>query len=381
VAVTVQKSPVFQRLPFEEKRIMKWMLPVFVSVFLVFPAFVFAADYDFQRLYSKKMRVEKNDIISIDNPIGEIHLSNTPSELGSNVIIKQTIHSVADELAKSRQLVMLVRTEEIVKKDSVNINVLFPLKNYQKFCYPAMGGFFSSEVSGNTQGTRITVSAKKGTTLWSDIYVQVPAGQKVIVKSVASTFVIEDFVGDIDFSTDHASAMTAGAIVGNLLLTACHGTLSVSKLTGSLFYDGEDSDLSFCDLVKGKVYAKSTTGDIIWGGKTDSCSSLELQSLSGKIMFNGETAQFTKLANDEGDIEIELASNVKDSLIVSSNTGDIDIKISDTQCKTFEANTIDGKISHNFAGNNKKSLSEQLKGQTGKIILKSVGGDIDLNLK
>ncbi len=192
---------------------------------------------------------------------------------------------------------------------------------------------------------------------------------------------IEDFEGDLDFATDHASAMTAGDIKGNLFLTACHGALSVSKLSGSLFYDGEDSDLSFCDVIRGKVYAKSTTGDLIWTAKADSLVLLELESLSGKIMFEGDLGEVTKLVNDEGKIRIKPTNHVAESLLATTQGGDIELSAPQNFAAKLEAKTQEGKLSCNIPGARDREVLAQLKGKSGFVSLRSERGDIEVKLK
>ncbi len=340
-----------------------------------------AKEYDFQRYYSKKWYIKPGDIVVLENPVGEIHITNTPKELGSFVMVKQRIYAAFDELAKSRQMVMMVRLDVSRRPDSLLMFTKFPMHMFEKYRYPDMGGFFTPQVEGVWQGRKMVVSPKRGAKLWSDIYIQVPAGQKLIVKSIATTLIIEDFIGDIDFATDHASAMTVGDIQGNLFLTACHGALSVSKFQGDLFYDGEDSDISFCDVVKGSVQAKSTTGDIIWNAKCDSTTLVEIESLSGKIMFNGEVADITRLKNDDGDIEIEPTSVITDSLIAQTNGGDIEINLPENFAHKIIARSANGKVKHSFPTGSDRYVEGELKGRAGIVFLSSQRGSIKIKLK
>ncbi len=355
-------------------------LKAFFALF-IFVSIIWGKEYDFQRHFAKKWHVKPNDVILLENPVGEIHISNTEPKLGSFVIVKQRVYAAFDELAKSRQMVMMVRLAATRRQDSLHLSVQFPMHMFDKYEYPDMGGFFTSEVNGMWQGKKMTVSPKKGVKLWSDIYIQVPAGQKVIIRSIAVTLVIEDFEGDIDFSTDHASAMTAGDIRGNFFLTSCHGALSVSKFTGDLFYDGEDSDISFCDVIKGTVRAKSTTGDIIWNAKCDSVDYVEIESLSGKIMFDGDFGKYTRLINDEGKIEIEPTSYVGDSLVATTAGGDIFLQMPENYAREISAKSIEGKINQKLQDGNSNNISALLKGQYGKIFLRSQRGTIKLNIK
>jgi len=340
-----------------------------------------AKEFDFQRYFSKKWHVNANDVIVIENPIGEIQIANTEPELGSFVVVKQRIFASFDELAKSRQMVMMVRVNDTRRPDSLILETQFPMHMFDKYCYPEMGGLFTSEIEGTWQGQKMTISPRKGEKLWSDVHVEIPAGHRVIIRSLAASFLVEDFHGDIDFATNHASAMTAGDIVGNLFITTCHGGLSVSKFTGELFYDGEDSDISFCDVVKGKVNAKSTTGDIIWSAKCDSLMLLEIESLSGKIMFNGEFGKFTRLTNDEGNIRIEPTSHIIDSLVATTVAGNIELTMPENYAGELLASADAGKIKHRLPNGDAKNIRTALKGQGGKIVLKSARGAIDISLK
>ncbi len=348
---------------------------------LILASLIWGKEYDFQRHFAKKWHVKSSDVILLKNPVGEIHISNTDPKLGSFVIVKQRVYAAFDELSKSRQMVMMVRLAATRRQDSLLLSVQFPMHMFDKYKYPDMGGYFTPEVEGIWQGKKMTVSPKKGVKLLSDIYIQVPVGQKVVIRSIAVTFVIEDFQGDIDFATDHASAMTAGDIRGNLFLTSCHGALSVSKFTGDLFYDGEDSDISFCDVIKGTVRAKSTTGDIIWNAKCDSVDYVEMESLSGKVMFDGDFGKYTRLINDEGTIEIEPTSYVGDSLVATTAGGDISLQMPENYAHEIIATSKEGKVKQKLQEGNSNNISAMLKGQYGKVILRSQRGTIKLNIK
>ena len=357
------------------------LLPISILLsFTVFSGIGFAKTYDFQRFFSKRIRIQKGTVVVLDNPVGEIHITNIDPNLGPFLIVKQRVYAEADELAKSRYLVMTVRMNISRRPDTLYLETIFPTHMYDKFCYPDMGGFFTSEASKVWHGKKFTVSSRKGVVLNSDVYLQVPAGTKVSVNSVATTFVVEDFIGDIELFTDHASAMTAGSIKGDLWLTACHGNLSVSQFDGNLFYYGEDSDLSFCDKINGSVYAQSTTGDLIWTANCDSLDSLHLESLSGKIMLDGQVGENCRLKNDEGDIEIKLEKAVEDSLSASTSDGDIKLTMQENYAKNIIAHSDEGKVKSNIESENDNKLSVQIKGEKGIVKLESKRGSIKIKI-
>jgi len=361
---------------------MKKFLPIlFTSMLFVCISFDIAMckEYDFQRFFSKKVRLEPGTVVVLDNPVGEIHLTNIDPQLGPYMMVKQRVFAAADELAKCRYMVMTVRMDISRRPDTLALDAIFPTHMYEKFCFPDMSGFFGSEVSKIWKGSQFIVSPRKGVKLWSDVYLEVPKGTKVLIRSVAMGLVIEDFVGDLELYTDHASAMTAGSIDGNLWLTACHGALSVGGFKGDLFYYGEDSDLSFCDVINGKISAESVSGDLIWTATTDSLEILELKSISGNIILDGEVGENTVLLNDEGDIEIILELPIGDSLYCTNPNGDIYLKAPENFAKTIKARASEGRIKHNLTGDD-KSISTQLKGSQGAVVLDSERGDIKIKL-
>ncbi len=144
-----------------------------------------AKEYDFQRFFSKRWHVNANEVVVLENPVGEIHISNTPAQVGPFVVVKQRIYAAADELILSRRLVMMVRINATRRPDTLRLQTLFPMHMYNYYCYPDMGGFFTPRVEGTWQGHRMIISPRKGVKLWSDIYIQVPRGQSVVVRSIA----------------------------------------------------------------------------------------------------------------------------------------------------------------------------------------------------
>ncbi len=340
---------------------------------------LYAADSDFQRLFSKKISCDKNTVVILENPIGEVRITNTPSEIGNFAIIKQKVFASGSDLAQSRLLVMQVRMDFTRTKDTLFLEAIFPSDKYDKFAYPEMGNTYSDEVARMWKKGRITVSPKKGTKLWSDISLEVPIGTKVVLKSVATVLIADEFEGDLELFTDFASAMTTGNVHGNFWLSACHGALSVSSFSGELFYDGEDSDLSFCDKFEGTVLAKSTTGNLIWTARGEKLTKLDLSSLSGKILFTGTPASFTTLNNESGIIDIKLStSNLFDSLFATNKSGEINLLAPENCARNLFAKTTTGTLKTKFTTTTNE-INAPMRGERGNFKLQNINGNIKID--
>jgi hypothetical protein len=78
------------------------------------------------------------------------------------------------------------------------------------------------------------------------------------------------------------------------------------QLSGELFYDGEDSDLSFCDILMAAFLPKAQQATYL--DCTRKNCQLDLNSISGK---NSSPAhrKLTTLNNESGIIDIKLTTN------------------------------------------------------------------------
>lgn len=348
------------------------------SIFLLI-VITFAKDEEFQRYFSKNIRLDPNTVVFLRNPVGEVHISTSKDPV---LTVKQKIYAMSDELAKSRMMVNMVRLDPQRKLDTLLLNVLFPFHMYQKFSYPPMGGFLTTSVLGKWDGIPIEVASRGGMKLWSDIYLFIPEGHKVTIQSIAAVFILEDFQGDLELTADHVSFMCVGNNKGNLWVSACYGGVSVSNFSGSIFYDSENAQLSFCDTVRGTVYAKSNGGDILWTSLTDTLYRLELESINGEIDIKGDIGDTTLIVTERGSINLEL-DFVKELLNAFSKDGDIKLTIPRKGAQNLLAYTSQGKLKHNLSGysGDDKKIQVTLGGTSGNIGLKTENGSIKLKVR
>ncbi|MCG8572148.1 MAG: hypothetical protein MJB14_18605 [Spirochaetes bacterium] len=149
-----------------------------------------------------------------------------------------------------------------------------------------------------------------------------------------------------------------------------HILIALKNVTGDIMIDGV-LHVAAIDLVTGDVEISDSkiigeifvvTGDI----EVDECEQIEkINVITGDIKIE-EVMEFQELKTQTGDIDVSITSENPGSSIITT-TGDIVVYISSTQLE-LELYTLNGKINNHGVET----------GNNGKILMKTITGDIDL---
>lgn len=252
---------------------------------------------------------------AVENLAGSMRITTG----GDKLLVTATVHGETDALAASLQF-----ERRSGKAGEPLLRLKYPIAETRSFRYPGAHGTSELRYSESGQiddhwwgGQRVTVSDHKGTLLYADVSVQVPA------KSLEAGF----------FNR-----------VGPIEATGVHGTLRFDTAGG-------DVTLSH---VSGDVVADTGSGDV---SASDGSGTLRCDTGSGQC----EVARFSgeRLSVDTGSGDLRL-SDVK-CREIDADTGSGDVLADHVDVDSFKADTGSGNVTLRLP----RDASFELRADTG----------------
>ncbi|RLB58352.1 MAG: hypothetical protein DRI34_05100 [Deltaproteobacteria bacterium] len=189
--------------------------------------------------------------------------------------------------------------------------------------------------------------------------IKMPAGLPVEVKTAS---------GDITVSGLQAR-LRAGTASGDVSVTNCGGPVSVRGVSGDIVLDGISGDVTV-SLVSGTVRARKLHSPL-----------LEVQTVSGGIDVDATGLERVRTRAVSGDTVLSGRPDGTASLVASSVSGDIELRLP-AGCG-FEVNfgSISGSLSSDFAGereDGRRRVHLRVGDGTVSIKVGTVSGDLAL---
>jgi hypothetical protein len=244
--------------------------------------------------------------VAIENLLGRMRVTAGPTDA---VVVVATVHADDEALASS------VKLEEVRGAGGVaTLRVRYPATS-RVLRYPSRGDdggwdgfpFFGESNTERYDGHRYRVSSHRGTVLYADLEVQVPA------RVAAATFL--EPVGRVE----------------------------AEGLEGKLFFRVESADLQL-DRLRGDVEASGTSGDTRASGISGSWRSDFSSGDCELERFEGSSVAFHTSSGDVAARDV-----VADRLSIGTSSGEA--RIRDADVREIEAHASSGDLSVAFAGN------------------------------
>jgi len=306
--------------------------------------------------FSETKTFSSNEL-TVSNLVGAV----TVTEGGSSFEV--TVNVRGSDASKSK-----VRIET----DSDSLRVVFP--DSERFVYPELGSSrvrFSPSSSGDggwlhsllgLAGDRVEVSKDgRGTEVWADVEIRVPAGGALTVRHGAGAIrasgvegdldlgcragaiEVEDVVGDVSADTGSGKVVVAG-VRGAVLVDTGSGGVEVSRIegpdvsidTGSGSVDLEDVTADgeiAIDTGSGRVKMRSVAG-----------RAFSIDTGSGGVEAYAIRADSMMIDTGSGGVELELLAMGDGNFVVDTGSGGITLALpADADC-TVEAETGGGRM-------------------------------------
>ena len=237
-----------------------------------------------------------------------------------------TVTVVATVRAESQALADGVSWERITGGDAVALRVRYPYEQVGTFRYrePGSDGHwerFNSSSTHQYDGRSVQVNGSRGTRLYADVEVQVPAGD------TSGRFV--NLVGLVD----------AEGLRGRLRFEVASADLSLARLEGALELEGSSGDIRARDL-KGTWKSTFSSGDIKLEGFDGDV--MDMHANSGDFHVRSVKARKIQTETNSGDARF-LDADVEE-FVAEATSGDIELADAGSRLKTVDVSTHSGDV-------------------------------------
>ena len=263
---------------------------------------------------------------AVENLAGAMRVTATAGEA---VVAVATVHAESEDLAAA------VRFEQVSGPKGVpTLRVRYPVDRHRSFRYGGASsrsdGLFSwlesifGAVGGNSieyDGTRVSVSSKRGVVLYADVEVQVPR------RALEAAFL------------NRVGPLSGDGVRGRLRFDTGSGTVTVRGLEGDVVADTGSGDVHAEDL-KGSFRCDTGSGDCevtSFSGEDLSC-----ETGSGDVRVVRVDARRLKLHTGSGDVTVREAE--AEELVADTGSGDVEVDLDGSRLRRVNADTGSGNV-------------------------------------
>jgi hypothetical protein len=255
----------------------------------------------------------------VENLVGEMRLVTGP---GPGISVTAAVHGETDALVGQ------VRIEQVDVKGVPTLRVVYPQVPDSRYRYPGAErhheGFLESFLGSSTQtdyaGARVRVSGTRGTLLYADVTVQVPAEADASFKNVVGTLSAQGLQGHLRFES----------AAGNVYLEQVSGEADAETGSGEI-HSKRGSGTLRCHSGSGSCDVESFSGD-----------SLVLDTGSGGARV--ATARVAHLVADTGSGDVTLRGIDAQDVRADAGSGDVAMETEGRRLRSVKADVGSGNI-------------------------------------
>lgn len=242
--------------------------------------------------------------------------------------------------------------------------------------------FAASSVSGNLKISAISAENVDIASTSGDVQIsQINTDGKMNIATTSGDMQLQQLNGSADISSVSGCVRTE-AISGNIQLATTSGNIILQCVDGNADVSTTSGDVEIQEG-KGDRSISSISGDIL---VKEMEGSFDISTTSGEIRVQAQEGQ-GKAETSSGDISVEL-SGLTGNLNMNSTSGDVNIKLPESDSFDFEADTTSGDINTFFDDNLKFSKKgNNAQGTYGtnrngsRIDIETTSGDIKITNK
>ncbi len=293
--------------------------PVVLGFALGFAAASSAAGEEAVRTIQAELPAQDLARFSVENLVGTMRIS---AGTGSSVTVVATVHAESQDLADA------VRLERSGGSGGVALRVRYPYDKVSTFRYREPGngedygfGNWASSSTYHYDGHQVRVSPGRGTRLYADLEVHVPAGRlNAGFRNLSGLVDAEGLQGELRFSVSSAD-------------------LRLRRLDGTISLEGSSGDIRARDI-KGSWTSDFSSGDCeITGFEGDA---LSLHTTSGDLALRSVHARRAEFQTTSGDVRLSNAD--LEELSVDATSGDVAFESSGKRLRDVRIRTSSGDV-------------------------------------
>lgn len=236
---------------------------------------------------------------------------------------------VARVVAETAELADAVRVERVAGSGAATLRVRYPYDKVKTFRYVNPDhdrdwpfDSMNSAESYDYDGRTVRVNEGRGTRLWVDLEVQVPAGRR------QASF--RNLVGRIE----------AEGLEGTLRFDVGSADLRLRKLDGEITLEGDSGDIRASDI-RGSWTSDFASGDCRLDGFEG--QQFRFHTASGDLAARDVRAQSIATETSSGDVQVSSA-DIED-FQAEAASGDIAVDVAGSRLASFRVRTASGDVS------------------------------------
>ncbi|HTY43192.1 MAG TPA: DUF4097 family beta strand repeat-containing protein [Thermoanaerobaculia bacterium] len=294
---------------------------------------------------------------AVENLLGTMRVSTGS---GPSVEIVATVHAETAELADA------VRLEKVTGAPAA-YRVRYPYDKVSTFKYrePNDGedfGIFgwSSSSSYDYDGHHVKVNHGRGTRLYADLDVRVPAGSlQARFASVLGLIDAEGLQGELEFRVASAD-MRLRRLEGRLTLEGSSGDVRARDVKGTWSSDFSSGDCELSGFEGDALTLHTTSGDLRL--RSIKAKRADVQTTSGDVRLLDAELQELSAEASSGDVEFDsIGAALKDARIRTSS-GDVRLRLPESSAFDVDADQSSGDMDVRFSNGSEVSHRDRIVG-------------------
>jgi DUF4097 and DUF4098 domain-containing protein YvlB len=260
---------------------------------------------------------------AVENLVGTMRIS---AGTGDSVSVVATVHAESAELADA------VRLERVTgEAGAATLRVRYPYGRVSTFRYRAPGqgegGFFGlgDWSSYEYDGHRVRVHAGRGTRLYADLEVTVPAGPiHGAFGNVAGLVEAEGLQGKIAFHVE-SSDLRLRRLDGDLVLDGSSGDVRARDLRGTWESDFASGDCDIEGFEGNRLTLTTSSGDLLL--RSVRTKTLRIKTSSGEARLENAELEDLASTSSSGDLTLESVGSDLRDVRIRTSSGDVSLRL------------------------------------------------------
>jgi hypothetical protein len=283
----------------------------------------------------------------VENLVGRMRIS---AGTGDRITV------VARVVAESADLADAVRLERVAGDGSrVTLRVRYPFETVKVFEYvdpdhdrqwPFDG--ISSSSGYDYDGHHVRVHQGRGTRLWADLDVQVPAGRRqAFFRNLVGRIEADGLAGTLRFEVGSAD-LRLRRLDGQVSVEGDSGDIQARDLKGSFTSDSSSGDCRMDDFDGQQFRFHASSGDLVARGVR--ARLVETETSSGDVTLSSADIEEFEAEAASGDVAVDLDGGRLASFRVTTSSGDVTLGLPSNAAFEAEADQSSGDMRVDFPG-------------------------------
>ena len=317
-------------------------------LFLGFGLALSAAGSEIERTIRAELSGADAANFAIENLAGRMRVTSTASS-GDRVTV------VARVVAESAELADAVSVERVAEGGSAaTLRVRYPYAKVKTFRYVNPDhdrewpfDRMNSSEAYDYDGRSVLVNEGRGTRLWVDLEVQVPAGRRqASFRNLVGRIEAEGLEGTLRFDVGSAD-LRLRKLDGEITLEGDSGDIRATGIRGSWVSDFASGDCQLDDFEGQQFRFHTASGDLV--ARDVRAQSVTTETSSGDVLVSSADIEDFQAEAASGDISVDVAGSRLASFQVRTASGDVALGLPAAAAFDAEADQSSGDMVVGFA--------------------------------